>query len=178
MGARMFTINNTMRILSSALILFSFNTLPFVTSSIAIADNIPNPYSIGGVRIRMTESQVNSIWGKPLSRSKVELACFSGFSFAYPQGEISFESRRNNRFTVFSIVTKNRKWKTEKGVKIGDDISKAKKLYSITSNGYSKKSDTEWHVENSTNRPGNLKFKTNRNQKITAIYLIENYDNC
>jgi hypothetical protein len=175
MGARMSTINNTMKILSSALILF---TLPFVTSSIAIADNAPNPYSIGGVRIRMTESQVRSIWGKPLSRSKVELACFSGFSFAYPQGEISFESRGNNRFTVFSIATRNRKWKTEKGVKIGDDISKAKKLYPIESNGYSKKSDAEWYVKNPTYRPGTLRFRTNENQKITAIDLIENYDNC
>jgi hypothetical protein len=127
MGARMSTINNTMKILSSALILF---TLPFVTSSIAVADNTPNPYSIGGVRIQMTEKQVLNLLGKPLNRSTGKSFCGLNrfIELNYPQGKIVFEeSTRKNNFYVITIVTKTHKWATEKDIKVGDNISKAKK---------------------------------------------------
>jgi hypothetical protein len=173
MGVRMFTIKNTVKIASGALIVFSFNVLSFPALSITATNNIPNPYSIGGVRIRMTESQVRSIWGKSVNRSEIRLACLTGFSITYSQSEVVLEKRKGNIFSVFAIKTKNRKWKTEKGIKVGDSIYQAKKVYRIKGSG-----SKEWYVENSNYRPGNLKFTTDSNQKITKIDLIENYDNC
>lgn len=167
----MFTIKNAVKIASSTLILFS--VLSFAVTSSTTADNTPNPYSIGGVRIRMTESQVRSIWGRSVNRSEIRLACLTGFSITYSQSEVVLEKRKGNIFSVFAIKTKNRKWKTEKGIKVGDSISQAKKVYRIKGSGYNK-----WHVENSSYRPGNLEFTTDSNQKITEIDLIENYDNC
>jgi hypothetical protein len=120
----------------------------------------------------MTEAQVRSIWGKSINKSEIKLACLTGFSITYSQSEVIFEKRREKGFSVFAVKTKNRKWKTEKGIKVGDNISQAKKVYNLKNNGYS-----NWYVE-SPNRPGNLKFTTNNNQEITAIELIENYDNC
>jgi hypothetical protein len=176
MGARMSTINNTMRILSSALILFSFNTLPFVTSSIAIANNTPNPYSIGGVRIQMTEKQVLNLLGKPTNRTTGKLDCSRNrfVQLNYSQGKIVFEedTRKNNYYAI-TVETKIRRWGTEKSIKVGDNISKAKKLYIFTD---TKSHGGEWQVKGKTNRPGILRFKTNGQQEIITIDLVSSYD--
>jgi hypothetical protein len=169
----MSTINNTMKILSSALILF---TLPFVTSSIAIADNAPNPYSIGGVRIQMTEKQVLNLLGKPSSRSTGRILCGDNrfIQLNYPRGKIILEEYiAKNNFYVITVETKVRGWSTEKVIKVGDNISKAKNLYSF---GAGKIYGGEWQVQRKINRPGILRFKTNSQQKIISIDLESSYD--
>lgn len=169
----MFTIKNTVKIATSALILFSFNTFSFTASS--AADNTPNPYSIGGVRIQMTEKQVLNLLGKPPNRSTGKSFCGLNrfIELNYSQGKIVFEeSTRKNNFYVITIVTKTHKWATEKGIKVGDNISKAKKLYTFTE---TKRYGGEWHVKGKINRPGILTFKTNAQSEIVAVHLVSSY---
>jgi hypothetical protein len=110
MGVRMFTIKNTVKTATSALILFSFHTFSFTASS--VADNTPNPYSIGGVRIQMTEKQVLNILGKPSNRSNVTEGCISNrlIQLNYPQGKVIIEENTTkNKFYVASIETNTRR---------------------------------------------------------------------
>jgi hypothetical protein len=171
----MFTMKNTVRTILSALILFGSNTFSFTASS--VADNTPNPYSIGGIRVLMTEKQVLNILGKPPSRSTGQLGCTNRLiQLNYPQGEIILEEDvRKNNFYVITVETKTRKWATEKGIKVGDSISKAKKLYIFKD---TKIYGGEWRVRGKINRPGILRFKTNSQQKIISIDLQSSYDYC
>lgn len=158
-------------IVSNILILFGFNMSFFTMSS--VAGNAPNPYSIGGVRVQMTEKQVLNLLGEPSSRSTGRILCGDNrfIQLNYPKGKITLEEYiSKNNFYVITVETKMRGWSTGKGVKVGDNIFKAKRLYSGRNHG------GVWQVQGKPNRPGILIFKTNGQQKIISIDLISSSD--
>jgi hypothetical protein len=168
----MFRIKNIVGIVSSTLIAFSFNTFSLPASSIAVTDNISNPHSIGGIRMKMNESQVQHLLGKPLHRSTGNLVCGDNrfISLTYSQGEVILEETgKDKKFRAITIKTNSRNWKTEKGVRVGNNISKAKTFYSLQKNG------NQWQVQRPINSPGILRFTTDHNQEIIEIDIVWDY---
>jgi hypothetical protein len=77
----------------------------------------------------------------------------------YAQGGVSLQDG-----TTYGIQAQSSRWRTEKGIKVGDNISKAQKAYRL------KKDDSSsFSTELSTGR--NLTFYIDRYQKIKTISL-------
>jgi hypothetical protein len=79
---------------------------------------------IGKICIGMSTAQVRDILGKPSNSSK---GC-TATTVKYAQGEISID-RGDGKVRV--IRTQSSRWRTEKGIKVGDNISKAQKAYRL-----------------------------------------------
>jgi hypothetical protein len=84
-----------------------------------------NNQCLGKICIDMTESQVLDRLGKPSGSTKL---C-AGISLNYSQGQVSIKDGKTS-----VITTKNNSWRTEKGIKVGDNISKAQKAYNLEKN--------------------------------------------
>jgi hypothetical protein len=160
---------DAMRILYRLILIIIF---PFFFASTTVAKPESSSYKIGGVAVDMTEKQVVAEWGKPLKRSKVSAACFDGFVLSYQRGQVSLREKDKNYFAT-SITTQSIKLKTERGVKVGDDISKAKKLYPTLTSQVISKNDSNWYVINPNRSLVSFQFKTNKH-KIVSIQLDEN----
>jgi hypothetical protein len=128
-------------------------------------------YSIGGVRIGSTESQVYRRLGKPMSYKEDRGGCGIDFSkvLTFSAGKVWLAKSGNEPFTVMLMSVQNRNWKTERGIRVGDSISQAKKYYKFNFDSY----NNAWIA--SSREAGSLTFKTNKANKIVDITLFADY---
>ena len=111
---------------------------------------------LGKICMGMKESQVQNSLGKPLSYEKRQ--CGRG-DLKYSQGEVSLQDG-----STYRITAQSSRWRTELGIKVGDNISKAQKNYSL------KRDDSSsFSIELSTG--DYLTFYTDNYQKIKKIVL-------
>jgi hypothetical protein len=87
-------------------------------------DSISNT-SIGGIKIGMSLQQVRNRLGKPRRLSQAYEPCTGGSlkTLAYDRLSIAGTS------SVLTVFTSNPSYKTDRGVRVGDSIAKAKKIY-------------------------------------------------
>jgi hypothetical protein len=128
-------------------------------------------YSIGGVQIGSTESQVYRRLGKPMSYKEDRGGCGIDFSkvLTFSAGKVWLAKSGNKPFTVMLMSVQNRNWKTERGIRVGDSISQAKKHYKFNFDSY----NNAWIA--SSRDAGSLTFKTNKANKIVDITLFADY---
>lgn len=91
--------------------------------------------SIGNIKLGMKERDIIRILGKPKSRNiKYDDVCYGSYITTWKYNGIEIEglSTTNNprQSEVHQIITLSPRYPTEKGVKVGDGISKARKSYS------------------------------------------------
>jgi hypothetical protein len=128
--------------------------------------------SIGGIKLGMTEKEIIKKLGKPKSRTAKMRNCLNTYDtiWNYDGLEITFSSHsKNESGRVEIIITSSPLYPTEKGIKIGDDISKAKKAYSTFARTTSSK---DLLVYGNDDYGGGLSFATNQRGKIREIKLI------
>jgi hypothetical protein len=128
--------------------------------------------SIGGIKLGMKEIDIIKKLGKPKSRTtKYDDVCYSSYitTWKYNGLEIEGLSTSNNTSIseVHKITTSSSSYPTEKGVKVGDSISKAQKAYSALS---SKKSEN--NLSYSNDAYGGLVFSSNKQSVIREIILL------
>jgi hypothetical protein len=111
---------------------------------------------LGKVCVGMTESQVRARLGKPLNS---ENRTCGRRDLTYVQGGISLQDG-----ATYRITTHSSRWKIEKGIKVGDSISKAQKAYILRKGDLS-----DFHTDLSTG--AFLTFSTDSQQKIKEITL-------
>jgi hypothetical protein len=122
--------------------------------------------SIGALKLGMTTVDVITILGKPLSIESFFGDCLGDIvtKVTYPGLDISFDSGG-----IRDISATNKKYQTKEGIRVGDAINKARKVYS-------KFQLTEDLPESSyayftNNSDGGLVFTTDPNGIITKINL-------
>jgi hypothetical protein len=87
-------------------------------------------FSIEGVHINTTESQVYRRLGKPIRHKKSTSVCAGNIKeLTFLEGTVTLAQSDSKGFTVIAVNAKSRNWKTEAGVRVGDSISQAKKYY-------------------------------------------------
>lgn len=133
--------------------------------------------SIGGIKIGMTEKEIIKKLGKPKSRTaKMRNYCFNTYDtiWNYDGLKIIFSSdSKNESGRVDEIITSSPLYPTEKGIKVGDDISKAKKAYSTFDTPSSRMaSSKDLLVYVNDDYGGGLSFATNQRGKIREIKLL------
>lgn len=79
--------------------------------------------SLGSINIGMGESDVLKKLGKPLRSSRRGCA---RDEFQFSKGIVGTQDG-----TVYYIIAQSRGWKTKKGIKVGDSISKARNIYNL-----------------------------------------------
>jgi hypothetical protein len=125
-------------------------------------------FSIGGIRINTTESQVYRRLGKPIRQKISTSGCLSNTKkLTFSAGMVILVQGDSKNFTVASMSTKSRNWKTEKGVRVGDSISQAKKHYKFNASGSQTFSGSDY-----------FSFTTNNSKKIVGINLTSNGFSC
>jgi hypothetical protein len=113
---------------------------------------------LGKICMGMGESQVRAQLGKPLNFNRRHCG---RATLEYAQGGVFLQDG-----TTRGIEAKSSRWRTEKGIKVGDNISKAQKSYRL------KKDDSSsFSTELSTGE--NLTFYIDRYQKIKRIHLSQ-----
>jgi hypothetical protein len=81
-------------------------------------------FSIGGVVVEMSPAQVIKKFGKPLS-IKEFTGCVSTTTLKYKRTNVSIDSAN------WSISTTDPRYRTDQGVRVGDSISKARRIYNL-----------------------------------------------
>jgi hypothetical protein len=90
-----------------------------------------NP-SLGGIKIGMSEQQVRSILGKPLKIERITQQCDDSKVVFYTYATIQVDLDNVNEtseFKVAGIRTTNPQYQTDRGIRVGDSIAKAKATY-------------------------------------------------
>jgi hypothetical protein len=125
-------------------------------------------FSIEEIHINTTESQVYRHLGKPIRQKKSNSGCVGNVKeLTYSAGTVILVQGDSKDFTVASMSTKSRNWKTEKGVRVGDSISQAKKHYKFDASGSQTFSGSDY-----------FSFTTNNSKKIVGIDLVSNRFSC
>ncbi|WP_146138238.1 hypothetical protein [Chamaesiphon polymorphus] len=131
--------------------------------------------SIGRLKLNMNINKVRKILGTPLQqKQKVSIDDNCGTSgnyivtFKYSKTEVSLLGKNPNSAAIENITTSNPSLATSEGIRVGDSIAKAKKVYAKYESG-----QIEGRLVYGT--ISTLSFKTN-GDRITQISL--NYDRC
>jgi hypothetical protein len=123
--------------------------------------------SLGGIKFEMTEQQLLKLYGKPLKRTIIKtLECGE-----YPKTSV-FYTYRNIKVELVEVKgvgivtmaeTTNRRYLTDKGIRVGDSIKKAQAAYA----------DLQRYPSGSTWTSENFLYlmKTNKREIITEISL-------
>jgi hypothetical protein len=132
--------------------------------------------SIGGIKLGMRERDFIKILGKPKSRTiKYDDVCYGSYitTWKYNNLEIEGLSSTNNpsQSQVHQIITSSSRYPTEKGVKVGDNISKAQKAYSNLLSKITRLKN-EVLLAYSNDAYGGLVFTANKQNSIQQIRLI------
>ncbi len=123
--------------------------------------------SLGGVKFYMSERQVYKIIGKPLKREKLKLEqCGEPLStyvfYTYKNSQIQL-SEEQGKIGVTTFKTSDRRFLTNKGIRVGDSIKKAQAADpSLEKAG----NDGMWISPETL-----FLMETNRQGKITSISL-------
>ncbi len=133
--------------------------------------------SVGRLKLNMNINKVRKILGTPLQQKQKALidnedVCgVSGnyiVTLKYSKTEVSLLGKNPNSAAIENITTSNPSFATSEGIRVGDSIAKAKKVYAKYESGQNE--DRLVYGTIST-----LSFKTN-GDRITQISL--NYDRC
>lgn len=157
---------------------FSFaNTASVPSSSFTIGQaNKPSidvaKVLIGSLKLGMNEKQVTRLLGKPISSEKEP-----GVSNCYWNTSTSIKYRNLNILiadgSVDAITTTSKSYVTNEGIRVGDPISKAKKIYGRkfgSEQAIRTKEDYSIAYLNANN--GGISFKANQQGIITEIDLV------
>jgi hypothetical protein len=79
--------------------------------------------SLGAISIGMHKEDVKKRLGKPLG---VSIENCARAEQRYAKGIVGTQDG-----TVYYIITQSRGWKTKKGIKVGDNISRARNVYNL-----------------------------------------------
>ncbi len=128
--------------------------------------------SIGSLKLGMTEKQVTHLLGKPSSSEKEQ-----GVSNCYWTTSTSIKYRKLDIFIadglVETITTTSKSYATKEGVRVGDPISKAKKIYGSKFGSEQAVHDkNEYSVAYINVNNGGLSFEANQKGIITKIGLM------
>jgi hypothetical protein len=92
--------------------------------------------SIGGLKIGMSENEVIKKLGAPKSRKVEPNECTGTNDITLKYNNLDLYllrgSRKTNKSYLVSITTNNSRYVTNKGIRVGDLMSKAEKTYSKT----------------------------------------------
>jgi hypothetical protein len=128
--------------------------------------------SIGSLKLGMTEKQVTRLLGKPSSIEKEK-----GVSNCYWNTSTSIKYRNLEIFiadgSVETITTTSKSYATKEGVRVGDPISKAKKIYGSKFGSEQAIHDkNEYSVAYINANNGGLSFEANQKGIIIKIGLM------
>jgi hypothetical protein len=129
-------------------------------------------YSIGGVSVRTTEKEILTKWGKPLRRKQGQGNCGVELyaDIEYPGAKLNLYGGGSQPLIVLSMTITNPKWRTEKGIKVGDSIERAKKYYRLNkSDGHLDKTYHYGVVNANKDRFPSFGFTVNKSGKIIEI---------
>jgi hypothetical protein len=130
----------------------------FLIATLAQPIQAKDNQCLGKICMGMGESQVRAQLGKPLNFNRRHCG---RATLEYAQGGVFLQDG-----TTRGIEAKSSRWRTKKGIKVGDNISKAQKSYRL------KKDDSSsFSTELSTGE--NLTFYIDRYQKIKRIHLSQ-----
>ncbi|BDA76408.1 hypothetical protein CAL7716_105740 (plasmid) [Calothrix sp. PCC 7716] len=128
--------------------------------------------SIGNIKLGMKERDIIRILGKPKSRSiKYDDVCYGSYITTWKYNGIEIEglSTTNNprQSEVHQIIASSPSYPTEKGVKVGDGISRARKAYSAIISRVNGN-----NLAYSNDAFGGLVFSSSKQQVIRTIRLL------
>jgi hypothetical protein len=128
--------------------------------------------SIGGIKRNMTETQVRSILGKPLSRQKrtINDYCIFKIHYNYKNLKIEFE-KANGQMVVARLVITSRFYRTDQGIRVGDSLAKAQQIYPTLK----RLGDSKNIWDSGLTAFG---LTVNQQGKITKIELDNPHDDC
>jgi hypothetical protein len=146
--------------------------------------------SIGGIKLGMKEKDIVKILGKPKSRTVKynDFCSLNLYTTIWKFNGLEIEglstSNNSNKSEVHLITTTSSRYPTEKGVKIGVNISTALTAYStlLSTNEYTSTLSTsellsKVNSENGLNYPndayGGLFFSVNKQKVIREIRLVK-----
>ena len=119
-----------MRILAAA-------ALALVLTASGAAANVQPPQrgvlvpgrSLGGLRLGATQEQVRAVWGSSFGRCRdcLRPTWYYTFRRFQPQG-VGVQFRRGRAEAIFTLWSP-KGWRTTKGLKIDDDVSRVTELY-------------------------------------------------
>jgi hypothetical protein len=156
-------------ILASILAVGLFPVVPFSATTTEPPPSIT--VALNRVTYQMSEQTVFQKLGQPQKTGQTTDSC-SGATHTrlfYPGMTVDIEEFQGKQRLVQSIVVTGRNLGIDRGVKIGDPISKAKKTYKKIINKDPNRSDT-WNVVPPYSEVF-LAFVVNRADKITKISL-------
>jgi hypothetical protein len=125
--------------------------------------------SIGGIKPYMSERQVRRILGKPSTRKRIRAsscgeAPTTTIYYTYKNIKIELGENDDKTTSVSSIETTSRSYRTDKGIRVGDSITKAKAVYATLQE--SSNNDGMWFSPQLS-----LAIATNKQGIITKITL-------
>ncbi len=128
--------------------------------------------SIGSLKLGMTEKQVTRLLGKPNSSEKEQGVsnCYwtTGTSIKYQNLDIFIADG-----SLDKISTTSKSYATKEGVRVGDPISKAKKIYgSKFGSEQTIRNQDEYSIAYINANNGGLSFEANQQGIITKISLM------
>ncbi|MGF1672983.1 MAG: hypothetical protein ACFCUV_04760 [Rivularia sp. (in: cyanobacteria)] len=133
--------------------------------------------SIGGIKLGMQEKELIQKLGKPKSRTiKYDDGCYNSYvtTWKYDGLEITGLSDTNNpsQSRVESMFISSPRYPTEKGIKVGDNISKAQKAYSNLLSQFNRGKDLDYLGYYTNEFHGGLSFSSDKEKIIKQISLV------
>jgi hypothetical protein len=157
---------------------FSFANTAFVLSSSFVISKADKPsidvakVSIGSLKLGMTEKQIIRLLGKPssITKEKSDNTCYwsTSTSIKYQNLDIFIADG-----SLDNISTTSKSYATKEGVRVGDPISKAKKIYgSKFGSEQIIRDQQEYSIAYINANYGGLSFEANQQGIITKIGLM------
>lgn len=85
---------------------------------------------VGGIRLGITNVEVQGILGRPKKIKIEETNCCGELKeWIYPDIIVKFEVLESKKNTVYNVFTKSKKFATVDGIRVGDSRSKVLKVY-------------------------------------------------
>jgi outer membrane protein assembly factor BamE (lipoprotein component of BamABCDE complex) len=157
---------------------FSFANTVYVQSPSFVISKAEKPLidvtkvSIGSLKLGMTEKQVTRLLGKPISikKEKSDNTCYwsTSTSIKYRNLDIFIADD-----SLDGISTASKSYATKEGVRVGDPISKAKKIYgSKFGSEQTIRNQEKYSINYIDANYGGLSFEANQKGIITRISLL------
>jgi maltose-binding protein MalE len=132
--------------------------------------------SIGSIKLGMKEKDITKILGKPKSKTiKYDDVCYGSYITTWKYNELEIEglstTNNSNKSQVHMIITSTSRYPTERGVKVGDNISKAQKAYSNLLSKFERGEGFD-NLAYSNDAYGGLVFSSNKQRVIRKIRLV------
>ncbi|NJN12494.1 MAG: hypothetical protein HC815_32870 [Richelia sp. RM1_1_1] len=130
--------------------------------------------SIGGIKLGMQEKELIQKLGKPKSRTiKYDDGCYNSYvtTWKYDGLEITGLSDTNNpsQSRVESMFTFSSRYPTEKGIKVGDNISKAQKAYFNLLSQFNRRKDLDYLGYYTSEFHGGLSFSSDKQKSLNKL---------